>query len=315
MPDINAILSGLILPAESSGQSTVARESSSGGASQDVFVQGQWWANQAKAKDPSSANGEQKGNRLQRDAAKAYGQQQNAGAGEAAAGQGNGTAAQGDPAGRGGSGDANDAASGTGKDTKKTKDAAVTERNPNGTALSQQELQEVAQLKAIDTKVRAHEMAHLAVAGSLAMGGMNFQYEKGPDGKSYAVAGDVSINASKGATPQATIDKMRVVRAAALAPADPSAQDRKVAAEATATMGQAEQQLFLQRVEQMKAQAENVQASNSADSTPQASSSTDGTASQKGQSAGIEEKARQGLIARYLGGGVSAADHGFAAVA
>ena len=53
----------------------------------------------------------------------------------------------------------------------------------------------------------------------------------GPDGNRYAIGGEVSIDvAPVDGDPEATIAKMEIVKAAALAPAEPSAQDRKVAA-------------------------------------------------------------------------------------
>lgn len=129
---------------------------------------------------------------------------------------------------------------------------------PDGTALSNEELRQVALLKKIDTQVRAHEMAHVAVAGPYAKGGASFQFQKGPDGKSYAVGGEVPIDTSPEATPEATIAKMRVVRAAALAPADPSPQDRKVAAAATAAISGARQAAKLMRLHQSAKEVEAV---------------------------------------------------------
>jgi hypothetical protein len=91
---------------------------------------------------------------------------------------------------------------------------------------------EIRKLKEIDGKVRAHEAAHLAAAGGLAQG-TSYGYKKGPDGKLYAVSGEVKIDTSPVLdNPKATATKMGRVRAAALAPADPSPQDMKVAAEA-----------------------------------------------------------------------------------
>ena len=89
-------------------------------------------------------------------------------------------------------------------------------------------MQEISKLQATDTKVRAHEMAHKAVGGALA-GAPHYQTVKGPDGKEYAVAGEVPIKIEKGSTPQETIKLMNQVKAAALAPANPSPQDLKVA--------------------------------------------------------------------------------------
>ncbi|XLM21540.1 catalase, partial [Chromobacterium piscinae] len=83
-------------------------------------------------------------------------------------------------------------------------------------------------LKARDTDVRRHEAAHQAAGGSLA-GAASFTYEQGPDGKQYAIGGEVPIQMSQGGTPQQTIQNAETVRAAALAPADPSGQDRAVA--------------------------------------------------------------------------------------
>lgn len=107
---------------------------------------------------------------------------------------------------------------------------------------SPEQLRLIAELQARDREVRAHESAHKAVGGSLA-GGMSFSYQTGPDGRRYAVGGEVSIDTGGERDPQATIAKMRQVIAAALAPAQPSAQDRAVAAAARATMATAEQAL------------------------------------------------------------------------
>ncbi len=103
----------------------------------------------------------------------------------------------------------------------------------------------VAQLQEADIKVKAHEMAHLAAAGGYATGGASYQYQQGPDGKKYAVGGEVPIDIGKESSPEQTITKMRIVRQAALAPADPSPQDQKVAARATLNIAEASQELKL----------------------------------------------------------------------
>lgn len=89
-----------------------------------------------------------------------------------------------------------------------------------------------AKLQSVDTKVRAHEAAHIAAGSGVVTGGANFSYAKGPDGKMYATGGEVPIDTSEGKTPQETIQKARQIVAAAMAPADPSPQDYKVAATA-----------------------------------------------------------------------------------
>ncbi|TDR82711.1 putative metalloprotease CJM1_0395 family protein [Paludibacterium purpuratum] len=112
--------------------------------------------------------------------------------------------------------------------------------------------QEVARLQAIDRDVHAHEQAHLAAAGGLATSGASFSYETGPDGKRYAVGGEVSIDTSPGRTPQETLDRARRIQQAALAPADPSPQDRRVAAEAAQQIARAEAQLREAQAQQNK---------------------------------------------------------------
>ena len=99
-------------------------------------------------------------------------------------------------------------------------------------AQSPEQLKELEQLKAREREVRAHEMAHLAAAGGLATSGATFTYQRGPDGASYAIGGEVKIDTSGGSNPEETIRKAQIIRAAALAPAEPSGQDRAVAAKA-----------------------------------------------------------------------------------
>ncbi|MCP3852628.1 MAG: hypothetical protein GY694_20735 [Gammaproteobacteria bacterium] len=121
--------------------------------------------------------------------------------------------------------------------------AASADKEPNektsangnsSTELTEEELQQIDELKKRDAEVRAHEQAHTSAAGSLANGGANIDYETGPDGKRYAVSGEVNIDASGvPGDPQATLRKAQHIRRAALAPVDPSAQDRSVAAEAS----------------------------------------------------------------------------------
>lgn len=106
-----------------------------------------------------------------------------------------------------------------------------------------QESREVQKLKRIDREVRVHEAAHASVGGQFA-GAPQLSFTTGPDGKQYAVAGEVSIDTSRVPDdPRATINKMNQVRQAALAPADPSSQDLKVAAIASQIANQASAEL------------------------------------------------------------------------
>ncbi|MCU7553531.1 putative metalloprotease CJM1_0395 family protein [Alteromonas sp. ASW11-19] len=106
----------------------------------------------------------------------------------------------------------------------------------------QQEQQEVQRLKERDKEVRTHEKAHAAIGGQYA-GAPQYQLTTGPDGKRYATDGEVSIDISDARSPEQTLRKMQQVRAAALAPAQPSAQDLKVAAEASQKAFEARQDI------------------------------------------------------------------------
>jgi len=129
------------------------------------------------------------------------------------------------------------------EDHEHNKETRATEGNEssgsNDKDLDQQQNEEVRKLAARDREVRAHEAAHKAAGGSLA-GPASFGYTKGPDGQRYASSGEVSIDTSKvSGDPQATLRKANQIRAAALAPAQPSNQDQAVAADAARMAAQA----------------------------------------------------------------------------
>ena len=115
--------------------------------------------------------------------------------------------------------------------------------------LTPEQQQQINKLKQIDSKVRAHEQAHISVGADLIRGGPTFSYETGPDNKRYAVSGEVSIDTSPARTPEETIPKAQHIRATALAPAEPSAQDHAVAAQAGQLEQQARQALAVQQQE------------------------------------------------------------------
>jgi SprA-related family len=115
--------------------------------------------------------------------------------------------------------------------------------------LSDEEKAVVARLKKTDRTVRAHERAH-KVAGGPFTGAARLQFVTGPDGRRYAVSGEVPIDASEvPGNPDATIRKLETVRRAALAPAQPSAQDRRVAAIAQQGIAEARAEKRAQRAE------------------------------------------------------------------
>lgn len=128
------------------------------------------------------------------------------------------------------------------RDTANQTDVGTTVSAGQGTGqLSLQDQQVVARLKATEDKVKAHEAAHKA-AGGAATGPVSYTYTRGPDGKNYVTGGEVPITISTGRTPQETITRMQQVIDAALAPSDPSPQDRAVAAQAAAMQQAARQE-------------------------------------------------------------------------
>ncbi|GEA09757.1 putative metalloprotease CJM1_0395 family protein [Alteromonas sp. KUL49] len=120
----------------------------------------------------------------------------------------------------------------------------------------QAEQKQIESLKARDQEVRAHEQAHAATGGQYA-GSPKYEYTTGPDNKRYVTGGEVSIDISEEQTPEQTVRKMQQVRAAALAPAQPSAQDLKVAAEAAQKAFEARVELSEEKRESLASPAEN----------------------------------------------------------
>ena len=109
-----------------------------------------------------------------------------------------------------------------------------------GQQLTPDEQKQVQKLKERDRQVRQHEQAHMSAGAGMITSGANFTYQKGPDGVNYAVGGEVGISTEPGRTPDETIQRAQQIRAAALAPADPSGQDRAVAAKAAQMAQQAQ---------------------------------------------------------------------------
>lgn len=124
--------------------------------------------------------------------------------------------------------------------SSQTKSTNSLERSPEEEKLIQE-------LRATDREVRAHEMAHQAAAGGLSKGGPTFEYQSGPDGQRYAVSGEVQIDTSGvSGDPEATLQKAQQIQRAALAPAQPSAQDRSVAVAAAAMAAEARAEIASQ---------------------------------------------------------------------
>ncbi len=108
-------------------------------------------------------------------------------------------------------------------------------------------------LRKTDREVKQHERAHQVTAGPFAIGSPEYTYEEGPDGKRYAVGGQVLVDISPiPGDPEGTIEKMERVRKAALAPLNPSEQDEKVAATAVTIEDKMRESLLSQRVVRYK---------------------------------------------------------------
>ncbi|QPJ64542.1 MAG: catalase [Candidatus Nitrohelix vancouverensis] len=122
---------------------------------------------------------------------------------------------------------------------------------PTEAQLTEEERQVVQELQARDREVRAHEQAHKSAAGPHATGGPTYTYQTGPDGRRYAVGGEVQIDTSPVPNnPEATIRKAQTIRRAATAPANPSAQDRAVAAQASRMEAEARREVQAERAEE-----------------------------------------------------------------
>jgi hypothetical protein len=138
----------------------------------------------------------------------------------------------------------NDAAQDNGQDASAGKENAEDQQQKQHA-----EQQQLTELKQRDTEVRSHEQAHASLGGQYASS-PQYEYERGPDGRRYAVGGEVSIDISKASTPEETIRKAQQVKAAALAPAEPSAQDLRVATEATQIALEARTEIASEKAEE-----------------------------------------------------------------
>lgn len=119
----------------------------------------------------------------------------------------------------------------------------------SATLQSDAELAIIRELASRDREVRRHEMAHQSVGGPYT-GSVTYTFQRGPDGVMYAVGGEVSIDTSPVAgDPEATLQKAQTIERAALAPADPSPQDYKVAAMARSMANEARADIVAERRE------------------------------------------------------------------
>ncbi|MET0083953.1 MAG: putative metalloprotease CJM1_0395 family protein [Sedimenticola sp.] len=183
---------------------------------------------------------------------------------------------------------------GGGKNEEPTATASPREKPEKGLGaeqLSAREQSEVRKLQRRDHEVRAHEQAHLAAGGSVVRGGASYQYARGPDGRLYAVGGEVAIDGSGvQGNPQATVLKAETIKRAALAPANPSSQDLQVAAAATLMAATARAEI---RAEAREEQAEVAEAS-SGDAT------NNNLQQRLAESGALEEEEKRGSIDSFI---------------
>jgi hypothetical protein len=147
--------------------------------------------------------------------------------------------------------------------------SSLEESNVSGEQYNQEEQKMIDELRSRDREVRDHEQAHVAAGGAHISGGVSYTYQTGPDGKQYAIGGEVSIDTSPVKdNPEATIIKMQAVRAAAMAPANPSGADRAVAAAASQAEAQARVELSERSNAQTEANENTVQNNAAANENP-----------------------------------------------
>ncbi|WP_434472120.1 putative metalloprotease CJM1_0395 family protein [Aeromonas veronii] len=121
------------------------------------------------------------------------------------------------------------------------------QQDPKQQEQQQRQEQQVQDLVERDKEVRTHEQAHQSAGGEYASS-PTYQFTQGPDGKRYATGGEVQIDTSVvPGDPAATIAKMQQIRSAALAPAEPSAQDLAVARSAAASEAKARKELMAEQ--------------------------------------------------------------------
>lgn len=146
----------------------------------------------------------------------------------------------------------------SGKTEKELHEAdAVARKDSQQTVEGKEELltrpevkKEINQLKQTEQEVITHENAHKA-AGAGVTGAVTYTHTTGPDDQRYINGGEVAIQIPAATDdPDETIALLEKVRQAALAPAEPSPQDLRVAASASAQIQQVRADKLGEQVEQ-----------------------------------------------------------------
>ena len=143
--------------------------------------------------------------------------------------------------------------------------AATAQEKDQQEKVEQQELEQTRELAQRDREVRTHEQTHASIGGQYASS-PSYTYERGPDGRLYAVAGEVKIDTSPVPNdPEATIEKAEIIQRAALSVAEPSGADRAVAAEARVMAVEARAELAKQKEMEAQERAEEASSSDEVD--------------------------------------------------
>lgn len=165
--------------------------------------------------------------------------------------------------------------------------------NPKTEELSAEEKQEVEKLRERDQKVRRHEQAHLSAAGGLAVGGAHYRFKTGPDGRQYAVVGEVGLKIPAGGTPEEKLRTAAQLERAALAPEEPSSSDRNIAAKARQQKAEAQQEINAKNLKEARGSdsRDNSETGNQTSGVSSAVTSiygAGGISFDRGESAGID---------------------------
>ncbi len=80
-----------------------------------------------------------------------------------------------------------------------------------------------------DSEIRTHEQAHATIGPTTSP--ISYQYQKGPDGKLYAVGGSVRLETSLPDDPKAAAFKLDLLKKAATAPVSLSGADTAIASQ------------------------------------------------------------------------------------
>lgn len=140
---------------------------------------------------------------------------------------------------------------GSAEETSRSNEQSAPDRGP--LELTEAEQAQVRELQQRDREVRAHELAHVAAGGPYVTRPATYQYQTGPDGRRYAVGGEVTIDTSVPSDPREALAKAQIIERAALAPVEPSQQDYRVAAKARQMAADARREIAAQRLEQAEA--------------------------------------------------------------